>query len=440
MAAMLRPPLECQDPMSSGPLARFKETLPMLSVNRNIFRMTGVVLLVLGSQQVIGQVPGKDNDNCEAPNSCIGMVIDSGDPILIQMGQEMSKMVTDKQAGTIVKPTAGPIANVGRLLSTENAGLSVVPSDMLQYAARSEDPKLRKAKDYLRFIMTIGQKVVHVVARKDITRLEDLNGRRVVMGPDNTASWVVSNNILYLHGVTPSERLQLKPPDGISALLTDQADAAFFIGPAPMEALSAMRQNAEIRPKVEQVHMLELKFFPLTHTGYRSVTVSYPGIAENLETVAILPTLVVYDSTHKSTPYFRQRCIELARIGEKIRSRLEELRASGHKQWNATSWEIEAGDWQKDSCFFGTATQQVANTSTRIPTASKSQYLQGALKSQAETAAMLKERAGVREAQKRLKDLGYDVGSADGIMGPQTVAELKRFQADRGMTPDGIIN
>src|SRR3974390_502170 len=113
------------------------------SVNCNILRMTGLVLLVLGSQRVIGQVQGQDNDNCEAPNSCIGMVIDSGDPVLIQMGREMSKMVTDKQAGTVVKLTAGPIANVARLLSTENAGLSVVPSDMLQYTARSEDPKIR---------------------------------------------------------------------------------------------------------------------------------------------------------------------------------------------------------------------------------------------------------------------------------------------------------
>jgi hypothetical protein len=260
------------------------------------------------------------------------------------------------------------------------------------------------------------------------------------MGPDNTASWVVSNNILYLHGVTPSERLPLKPPDGISALLTNQADAAFLIGDAPMQALSAMQQNVEIRSKVEQVHMLGLKF-PLKHTGYVPVTVNYPGIAENLETVAILPTLVVYDFTHKSTPYFRQRCIELARIGEKIRSRLEELRASGHKQWSATKWEIEAGDWQKDSCFFGTATQQVAKAPTRnFLTPSQSRYLQASSKSQPETTAMLKERAGVREAQTRLKDLGYDVGPADGVMGPQTAAELKRFQADRGMTPDGIIN
>jgi uncharacterized protein len=332
----------------------------MLGINRNNLRTIGVLLMVFCSQQVLGQ----EKDGCESSNACIGMVIDSGDPVLIQMGQEMSKLVRDKQAGTVVKPTAGPVANVGRLLSRENAGLSVVPSDMLQYTGRSDDPKLRKAKNYLRFIMTIGRKVVHVVARKDIARLEDLNGKRVVMGPDNTASWVVSNNILQLRGVTPSQRIQLKPPEGITAVLTDQADAAFLIGDAPMEKLVAMRESAEFGPHVDQVHMLELKF-PLKDTGYKSATVNYPGFAENMETVAILPTLVSYDFTHKSTPYYRLRCGELAKIGETVRSRLEELRASGHKQWSATSWEIEAGNWQKDSCFFRTAAPQVPTARIR---------------------------------------------------------------------------
>jgi uncharacterized protein len=396
----------------------------MSRINRKRLRMAAVALLALCSQEVLGQV----KDPCDGSDSCIGMVIDSGDPVLIQMGLEMSKMVTDSQAGTVVKPTAGPIANVGRLMSQENAGLSVVPSDMLQYAARSEDPKLRRSKDHLRFIMTIGRKVVHVLARKDIARLEDLNGKRVVMGPDYTAAWVVSNNILHLHGVTPSDRIQLKPPEGIAAVLTGQADAAFVIGDAPLEAiqkLGAMRENAETRPRVEQIHLLELKF-ALKDTGYRPATVNYPGLAENLETVAILPTLVSYDFSHKSTPYFRGRCRELAKIGEKVRSRLEELRATGHKQWNATSWDIEAGNWRRDSCFFGASTQQVANARSRDPKAASQQPPESF--------------TDVREAQMLLTNLGYAVGPADGVVGPKTAAELKRFQVDQGLKPDGIIN
>ena len=391
--------------------------------------MMAIVVLMFGSQQIYGQ----EKSPCNNPYACIGMVIDSGDPVLIQMGHEMSDMVTDKQAGTMVKPTAGPIANVARMMSRENAGLSVVPSDMLQYTARSNDPRLRKAKDHLRFIMTIGRKVVHVIARTNISRLEDLDGKRVVMGPDNTALWVVSNNLLHLHGVTPSERLQLKPAAGITAVLLGQADAVFVVGDAPMgviQKLSTMHQSETFGSEVEQVHMLELKL-PVTATEYQPATVNYPGFAENLDTVAILPTLVSYDFSQKPSPYFQRRCGELARIGEVVRDRIVELRASGHKQWRPTTWEMEAGNWQKDSCFSGTANQQIASNPDLIIKPS----------SQLQSGYGLREaRADVREAQKILKHLGYNVGLVDGILGPKTKAALKRFQMNQGMIANGMLN
>ncbi len=400
-----------------------------MSNRRKISFIMAFTILMFGSQQVLT----KNKNTCDNPYSCIGMVIDSGDPVLIQMGQEMSKMVTDKQAGTVVKPTAGPIANVGRLLSRENAGLSVVPSDMLLYTARSKNRRMRLAKDRLRFIMTIGRKVVHVIARTDIRRLEDLDGKRVVMGPDNTALWVVSNNLLHMHGATPSQRLQLKPVAGITAVLLDKADAAFVVGDAPMgvvEKLSTMRQSEELGRDTKQIHMLELKL-PASATEYQSATVNYPGFAENLDTVAILPTLVSYDFTHKSTPYFKRRCGELAKIGTTVRDRLEELRASGHKQWQATTWDLEAGNWQKDSCFFGSAKEQLVSKATETVKPSSQQQSE---------ARLTKRREDVRQAQKILNQLGYNVGIADGIHGPKTSAGLKKFQSDQGLTPNGQLN
>ncbi len=315
----------------------------MMNRRRKISYIMIVAALIFGSQNGIAQ----DKSPCDDPYACIGMVIDSGDPVLIQMGHEMSNMVTDKQAGTMVKPTAGPIANVGRLLSRENAGLSVVPSDMLQYTARSEDPRLLKAKDRLRFIMTIGRKVVHVIAKTSIRTLDDLDGKRVVMGPDNTALWVVSNNLLHLHGVTPSERLQLKPVAGITAVLLDQADAAFVVGDAPMgvvQKLGAMDQSEALGSDTEKVHMLELKL-PATATEYQPATVNYPGFAENLDTVAILPTLVSYDFTHKSTPYFRRRCSELAK-------RLWSVTISPTNR--RPIFDVVAANWQKSARRYAT--------------------------------------------------------------------------------------
>ena len=315
------------------------------------------VSILIGAAALALSVVEDAHAYCEGDYDCVAMVIDSGDPVLIQMGEEMSNMVTNQDGGTFVKPTEGPIANIRKVLSRENAGLSVVPSDMLKYLDRMDIPVMRRARNYLRFIMTIGQKDVHVLARKEFRSLKDLDGKRVVVGPDNTALWVVSNNLLYLHGATPSERIQWKPGNGILALLFDRVDAVFVVGQAPLpliQNLKNMRTDEELKDYVDQIQMLSIEV-PETATEYRRVTLNYPGFAESVDSVAILPTLVSYDFSLKSTPYFLRRCRELGEIGRTVRGRLEELRRTGHKQWQATSWELEAGEWEKDPCFFGTA-------------------------------------------------------------------------------------
>ena len=40
--------------------------------------------------------------------------------------------------------------------------------------------------------------------------------------------------------------------------------------------------------------------------------------------------------------------------------------------------------------------------------------------------------------QERLSLRGFDVGTADGIIGPRTVDAIKDFQKSLGLTPDGF--
>ncbi|MBL0374048.1 peptidoglycan-binding protein, partial [Rhizobium sp. KVB221] len=42
------------------------------------------------------------------------------------------------------------------------------------------------------------------------------------------------------------------------------------------------------------------------------------------------------------------------------------------------------------------------------------------------------------DIQRRLKELGYDPGSLDGILGRQTIAALKRYQTAMHLAVDGI--
>jgi peptidoglycan hydrolase-like protein with peptidoglycan-binding domain len=45
----------------------------------------------------------------------------------------------------------------------------------------------------------------------------------------------------------------------------------------------------------------------------------------------------------------------------------------------------------------------------------------------------------VRELQIALQETGNDPGSIDSVFGPQTEAAVKAFQAERGITVDGVV-
>lgn len=45
----------------------------------------------------------------------------------------------------------------------------------------------------------------------------------------------------------------------------------------------------------------------------------------------------------------------------------------------------------------------------------------------------------IKKVQQALNDQGYDCGEVDGIMGKKSKQALKDFQADNGLTVDGII-
>jgi|GEM_PF-6907746 peptidoglycan hydrolase-like protein with peptidoglycan-binding domain len=49
------------------------------------------------------------------------------------------------------------------------------------------------------------------------------------------------------------------------------------------------------------------------------------------------------------------------------------------------------------------------------------------------------ETSEVREIQTRLQNLGYNPGPIDGVLGPQTEAAIRDFQAARGLIVDGIV-
>lgn len=55
-------------------------------------------------------------------------------------------------------------------------------------------------------------------------------------------------------------------------------------------------------------------------------------------------------------------------------------------------------------------------------------------------AAMARQNRDVYQAQEKLRSMGYQPGTADGVMGKKTAKALKKFQKDKGLQPTGKLD
>lgn len=116
--------------------------------------------------------------------------------------------------------------------------------------------------------------------------------------------------------------------------------------------------------------------------------------------------------------YIRGTAAILKHLGQPVQN------VVGHKEW-APSRKIDPRGLDMDEMRL--SIQNVENPPIVVPNA-KNPVLQ--YNSTGES---------VRRAQRLLTDHGVNVGTADGEFGPRTYAGVKRFQAEKGLKNDGII-
>ncbi|MDH3695468.1 MAG: hypothetical protein OER96_12955, partial [Gammaproteobacteria bacterium] len=207
----------------------------------------------------------------------------------------------------------------------------------------------------LRLVFPFYNEEVHLYARKTINSFSDLQGKRVVVGTKGSGNWLTATNLLHLMGVEPGERMNLDPAAGATAVLTDNADAMFYVAGKPVKLFSnieQLKENPTYQPLVQQVHMVPLddpkmrqEYLPATLTS-----ADYTWMDTEVPTIAVKAVLVAFDFSAKQSPYYTMRCSELERLGNVIRTNINTLRDVGHAKWNEIDLNQDIGLWKRDQC------------------------------------------------------------------------------------------
>ena len=285
----------------------------------------------------------------------LGIVTGSETGTYIKFGQDMAGLTKQYGLTLLVKESEGSLDNIRRLISKENAAVGIVQSDVLGFLARSQDERMRRVASLLRLVFPFYNEEVHLYAQKDVQSFNDLAGKRVVVGTKGSGNWLTTTNLLHMMGVEPAERMNLSPPEGVTAVLTGKADAMIYVAGKPVKLFTNIEQlksNPKYGDLVKNVHFVPLND-PQMLKEYVPATLTpkdYSWIEQDVPTIAVKAVLVSFDFSRKVSPYYVRRCQELGVLGAAIRSNIASLRGNGHPKWNEVDLDQDVGIWKADTC------------------------------------------------------------------------------------------
>lgn len=285
----------------------------------------------------------------------LGMVTGPATGTYIKFGEDIAKVAAKKDVILEVKESRGSIDNIKRISSAENASLGIVQSDVLGYLSRINDPELTKIAERLRMIFPFYQEEVHLLASGNVRNVKDLSGKRVIVGPEGSGSWLTAMNIFAILDIKPAEIIRIAPADGVAEVVQGKADAVLFVGGKPvqlfknLEEVAKLKEGAEL---LENVHFLPLND-PRLLQEYASAELKggdYAYIKEAVPTIAVTSALVSFDFSTAETAYGKKRCETIGNVVSAIRGNLPALRSEGHPKWAEVNPDAEVKIWKKDAC------------------------------------------------------------------------------------------
>ncbi len=304
-----------------------------------------ILLFVMSQQLQAGEKDYKD----------IGMVTGEKNGTYMQFGKDIQAITRNDGITVTPKPSIGSLENIRRMSSLENAAFAIVQSDVLGYLSKSNNPKFRHYARRLRLIYPFYNEEVHLFARKNIRSLEDLKGKKVVVGPKSSGTNMTAKNILNIMGIRPAQYLDDALDQGIKKVLLGTADAIFVVAGKPRKGFSSLFNSPKqsVKKLLQQVHFVPLNDKSLLD-DYITSSLShtdYTFIKKNIPTVAVKALLVSFDFSSGKSAYYKQRCHQLGVIGQAIREKINTLKTGQfHPKWKQVDLNGDVGNWKIDKC------------------------------------------------------------------------------------------
>ena len=180
----------------------------------------------------------------------------------------------------------GSLDNIFKVYGDKSTQYGIIQEDALVYQERI-DPKMMSR---ILMVFPFFSTEVHVLVRDDSTikTLSDLQGKRVVEGPEGSGTWVTTQVIKSTAGLKWNA-IQLSQKDGLQAVLNGSADAEFIVAGKPVFLLKEAKGVRLIplsHPKLDSFAYYTKTIIPNATYSFQKTSVSTYKINNVLATFA----------------------------------------------------------------------------------------------------------------------------------------------------------
>jgi TRAP-type uncharacterized transport system substrate-binding protein len=264
------------------------------------------------------------------------------DGTYMRLVDEMAKVLDDGDNMRVLPIVSyGAASNLDDLLYLRGVDIAITQSDVFDYfRAERKTPNL---EDRIHYILRLPVSEMHVLARTDIQKLEDLRGKRVNFGPAGSGSSLTGTIVFQRLGIKV-EQTMVDNPSALQKLKSGEVDALVRVIPKPVEFFSKIPPNSGL-------HLVPIPFAKSLSDVYALAEFNpkdYPGLiatGSSVETIAVPAVLAVFNWQPGSDRYRRVK-----RFVESLYAKWDKLQAPPfHPKWRDINLAATVPGWKRFS-------------------------------------------------------------------------------------------
>jgi uncharacterized protein len=270
----------------------------------------------------------------------VAIIAGSPEDTYLDITHDLAVVLNDENLRILPVVGMGGAQNIRDVLYLKGIDIGITSSQMLRYFASTGE--LSTALDQrLNYITRLYPEEMHVVAGRNIKKLEDLNGKKVNFSDPGSSTQISARDVFGLLSVSVEE-VNMSQADAIAAVKKGEIAATVVISGKPAVVLERISAS-------DNLHLVEVPYTRTLENIYLSAQLEqslYPNLidaGQTVQTVAVDSVLITNNWQPASDRYRR-----VARFVESLFSHFSDLqKPPRHPKWMEVDLAKELPGWQR---------------------------------------------------------------------------------------------